>query len=73
MGSIPGRASDVGGPRINTEGLFSPALGLSLGNHRTLDDTDHASEVVKTAQDHDALIPACYLNKQQAQGMTSGH
>jgi len=32
---IPTKASDVGGTRIITEGLFTIPLGLSFGNHRT--------------------------------------
>jgi len=34
---IPGRASDVGGRKIPTEGLFTVPLGISFRNHRTFD------------------------------------
>jgi len=69
---IPAKASDVGGSRIVTEGLFTIPLGLSFGNHRTLDNQDHAFEVMKTSSDYDTLIPAWYLNKHKAQGITEG-
>jgi hypothetical protein len=70
--NIPTKAKDVGGRKIYTEGLFTVALGLSFGNHHTF-DKDHAFEVMKTSADYDALIPTWYLNKHQAQGITSGH
>jgi len=38
---IPARASDVGGSRNITEGLFTTPVGLSFGNHTILDDKDH--------------------------------
>lgn len=69
---IPARASDVGGTKIITQGLFTIPLGLSFGNYRTLDETDHALEVMKTSSEYDALIPAWYLNKYKAQGITEG-
>jgi len=69
---IPAKAPDVGGSRITTEGLFTVPLGLSFGNHRTLDSKDHAFEVMKTSSEYDALIPAWYLNKHKAQGITEG-
>jgi hypothetical protein len=69
---IPARASDIGGSRIVTEGLFTIPLGLSFGNHRTLDDKDHAFEVMKSSSEYDVLIPAWYLRKHKAQGITEG-
>jgi hypothetical protein len=69
---IPARASDVGGTKIITEGLFTIPLGLSFRNHRTVDENDHAFEVMKTLSEYDALIPAWYLNKHKAQGITEG-
>jgi hypothetical protein len=69
---IPAKASDVGGSGIVTEGLFTIPIGLSFGNHRTLDNKDHAFEVMKTSSEYDALIPAWYLNKHKAQGITEG-
>jgi len=69
---IPARASDVGGTKITTEGLFTVPLRLSFSNHRTLDETDHAFKVIKTSSEYDALIPAWCLNKHKAQGITEG-
>jgi len=69
---IPTRASDVGGTKIITEGPFTIPLGLSFGNHRTLDDKDDAFEVMKISSEYDALIPALYLNRYKAQGITEG-
>jgi hypothetical protein len=42
---IQARASDVGGTKITTEGLFTIPLGLSFGNHRTLHAKNHDFEV----------------------------
>jgi len=70
---IPGKASDVGGRKIPTEGLFTVPLGLLFGNHRTFDEKDHAFELIKTTGDSNALIPAWYLNQHQASGITTGH
>jgi len=70
---IPGKASDVGGRKIPTEGLFTVPIGLSFGNDRTFDKKDHAFEVMKTTGDYDALIPAWYLNQHQVSGITTGH
>jgi hypothetical protein len=61
--TIPGKASDVRGTKIITE-------GLSFRNHRTLDQNDHAFEVMKTSTEYDTLIPAWYLNQHKAQGIT---
>jgi len=58
---IPRKAPHVRGRRITTEGLFTIPLGLSFGNHRTLDDKDHGFEVMKTASNSNVLIPAWYL------------
>jgi hypothetical protein len=71
--NVPTRTSDVGGKRINTEGLYTVPLGLSFGNHRTYDAEDHAFEVMKTSSQYDALIPAWYLDKHRAEGTTAGH
>jgi len=71
--TVQGKASDVGGRTIPTEGLFTVPLGISFGNHRTFDEKDHAFEVVKSTADYDALIPAWYLQKHQAQGITTSH
>jgi hypothetical protein len=69
--SIAAKASDVGGSTITTEGLFTIPLGLSFGNHRT-SDNDQAFEGMKTSSEYDALIPAWYLNKHKAKGITEG-
>jgi hypothetical protein len=69
---IRARASDVGGIITPTAGLFTIPLRLSFGNHRTSDEKDHALEVIKTSSEYDALIPAWYLNKHKAQGITEG-
>jgi hypothetical protein len=47
--TIPARASDVGGNRIITEGLFTIDLEGSSGNDTTSDEKDHAFEVMKTS------------------------
>jgi len=65
------KTSDVGGTQIKTEGLYTIPLGLSFGNHRTYDVEDHAFEVLKTSSKYDALIPAWYLKKHRAEGMSS--
>lgn len=62
-----------GGRSIPTDGLFTVPLGLSFGNHLTLDNKDHAFEVMKTSPDYDRSISAWYLNKHHAQGITMGH
>jgi len=67
---IPAMASDVGGRDIITEGLFKVPLGLSFGNHRTLDEKDHAFEVMVTSSAYDALISVWYLHKHKARGIT---
>jgi len=70
---LPTRVSDVGGKKIDTEGLHTIPLGLSFGNHRPFVEKDHAFEVMKTSSQYDALIPAWYLQKHKAEGMTAGH
>jgi len=72
-GTVQRKASDVGGRKIPTEGLFTVPLGISFGNHWTFDAKDHMFEVMKTTANYDALIPAWYLQKPQAQGITMGH
>jgi len=71
--SLPGTALQVGGRRIQTEELFTIPLGLSFGNHRTLEEQDHVFEVMKTSSAYDTLIPAWYLDKHKAQGITMGY
>jgi len=58
------KSEDVTGQEIETEGLFKIPVGLSIGNHRSHDENDHAFEVMKISQDYDCLIPAWYLEKQ---------
>jgi hypothetical protein len=58
---------------LETEGLFTIALGVSCGNHRSYDQEDHAFEVAKTSKEYDALIPAWYLEKHKARGTTTSH
>jgi len=65
-------SADVTRQEIVTERLFKIPLGLSFGNHRTYDDK-HAFEVMKPSQDYDCLIPARYLEKHKAQGVTTSH
>jgi len=69
---LPARASDIGGTKITTDGLFTIPFGLSFGNHRTLDKKDHPFDVMKISSACDALIPARYLNKYRAQGIMEG-
>ena len=71
--ATPRIASDIGGRTIPTEGLFAVPWGFSFRNHRTLDENDHPFEIMKTSADHEASIPAWYLNQHQAQGITTGH
>ena len=66
-------ALEVGGRKTTTEGLFTIPLALSFGNHRTLDDKVHAFEVMKISTGYDAQIPAWYLNKHKAEGITTRH
>jgi hypothetical protein len=58
---------------MKTENMFTIPLGLSFGNHRSYDEEDHVFEVMKTAGDYDALIPAWYLQKHKARGTTTSH
>jgi len=69
--TIQQKTSDVGGTQIKTEGLYTIPLGISFGNHRTYDVEDHAFEVLKTSSKYDALIPAWYLKKHRAEGMST--
>jgi len=69
----PAKARDVSGSQLRTEGLFTVPLGVSFGNHRSFDDNDHAFEVIKTTADYDAIIPAWYLEKHKARGITTSH
>lgn len=62
---IPAKTSDVGGSTNVTD-------GLSFGHDRTLEENDHAFEVMKTSSEYDSLIPAWYLNNHKAQGITEG-
>jgi len=69
----PAKAGDVSGSQLKTEGLFTVPLGVSFGNHRSFNENDHAFEVIKTAKDYDALIPAWYLKQHKARGTTTSH
>jgi len=69
----PVQTGDVSGNNMKTENMFTIPLGLSFGNHRSYDEEDHAFEVMKTAADYDALIPAWYLQKHKARGTTTSH
>ena len=69
----PIKSGDVAGTNLQTKKLFRVPLGESFGNHRSYDEEDHASEVVNTSTDYNALIPAWYLEKQKARGTTSSH
>jgi len=64
---------DASGNDMEVENMFTIPLGLSFGNHRSYDEEDHAFEVMKTAKDYDALIPAWYLEKHKARGTTTSH
>jgi len=54
------------------EVLFTIPSRLSFGNHRTFNKKHHASEVMKTWSEYNALIPAWDWNQQKAQGITEG-
>jgi len=69
----PIKPGDVSGTTLKTENLFTIPLGVFFGNHRSYNEQDHAFEVMKTSQDYDALIPAWYLEKHKARGMTTSH
>jgi len=69
----PVQTGDASGNNMKTENMFTIPLGLSFGNHRSYDEEDHAFEVIKTAADYDALIPAWYLQKHKARGTTTSH
>jgi hypothetical protein len=56
----PIRTGDPSGKDMETENMFTIPLGVSFGNHRSYNEEDHAFEVMKTAGDYDALIPAWY-------------
>jgi len=43
----PVQTKDVSGNEIHIEGLLTVPLGLSFGYHRSLDNEDHAVEVLK--------------------------
>jgi hypothetical protein len=63
---IPARAWDVGERKTNTKGLLMTKLGLLCSNHRTVDNTDHNSKVLKPSSEYNALIPTWYLTKHKA-------
>jgi len=69
----PVKAGDVSGSQLKTEGLFTVPLGVSFGNHRSYDEDTHAFDVIKTSADYDALVPAWYLEKHKARGITTSH
>jgi len=69
----PAKAGDVSGSQLETGGLFTVPLGVSVCNHRSHDEDDHAFEVIKTSGDYDALIPAWYLEKHMARGINTSH
>jgi len=69
----PIQTGDASGNKMKTDNMFTIPLGLSFGNHRSYDEEDHAFEVMKTAADYDALIPAWYLQKHKARGTTTSH
>jgi hypothetical protein len=65
------KSGDVSGSTLKTENMFTIALGISFGNHRSYNVEDHAFEVITTTGDYDALIPAWYLEKHKARGTTT--
>ena len=69
----PIKTKDVSGSEIPTEGLFTVPLGLSFGNHRSFKEEDHAFKELKTSGEYYALIPAWYLEKHKARGITTSH
>jgi hypothetical protein len=69
----PIRTGDASGKNMKTENMFTIPLGISFGNHRSYNEEDHAFEVMNTAGDYDALIPAWYLQKHKARGTTTSH
>jgi hypothetical protein len=64
---------DASGNNMKTENMFTIPLCLSFGNHRSYDEDDHTFEVMTTAGDYDARIPAWYLQKHKARGTTTSH
>jgi hypothetical protein len=46
-------------------------LGLSFGNYHLFDAKDNTVEVMKTSSDYDCLIPAWYVEKHKAPGVTT--
>jgi hypothetical protein len=71
--TLPVNSGDVSGNSLRTENLVTIPLGVSFGNYHSYDEEDHAFEVIKTAGDYDALIPASYLEKHKASGTTTSH
>jgi len=67
------KTGDVSGNNLKTENLFTVPLEVSFGNHRSYDEADHAFEVIKSSGYYDALIPAWYLEKHRARGITTSH
>jgi hypothetical protein len=65
------QSKDVTGQKIITKGLDTVPLGLGFGNHRSYDPYDHAVTVMDTSKDYDCVIPAFYLEKQKAHGVTN--
>jgi len=73
MRNSPAGTLDVTGTKITTDGLFTIRLGLSFCNPRSLNNIDHAFDIIKTFKDYDALIRAWYLTQHKASGITQGH
>ena len=49
---------------------FTVPIGLSIGNHWTSNNKDHAFDVKKTLLEYDTFIPAWYLKEHRVQGIT---
>jgi len=70
---IPGKTLVLGEQKIETERWYTIPLTSRCGNHKSFDEKDHSFKVMKSAKDYNTLLPAWYLNKHKAEGLTTGH
>jgi len=66
-------SEEVTGPEIITEGLCMKPCGVSSGNATSYIKQDHSFEVMNVSCKCTALIPAWYLAKHSACGVTTSH
>jgi hypothetical protein len=69
----PVKSGDISTTDLNTDNLFMIPLVVTVGNHGLYNEEDYVFEVIKTFGDDDALLPARYLEKHKARGMTTSH